>query len=183
MQWIVAPAGLDAQLKTEFGSLVTQARDHELDSWAAEAEGSLALVVLLDQFFRNIYRGTPSAFAADDHAWHIATQAVGHGFDKQVSVIQASAFYFPIMQRESFISVIAARGLWEGLRSRCEGEEESKWVGLGIMGVENHMEQLERFGRFPTRNELLGRESTEEERGYLDEHVAKRVAEMKKAAA
>ncbi|KAF2269982.1 DUF924-domain-containing protein [Lojkania enalia] len=171
MEWIIAPEGLDAQLKSEFGDLVLKARRNELDDWATEPEASLALVALLDQFSRNIFRGSPDAFSADAKAWETATKAIARDFDKQVTVIQASAFYMPLMHQESLISLIAARCLFETLKPRCVSDEEHKWVDMGIAASKRHLQQLERFGRYPTRNALLGRKNTEAEEEFLKEHV------------
>ncbi|KAF2795966.1 DUF924-domain-containing protein [Melanomma pulvis-pyrius CBS 109.77] len=171
MEWIIAPDGLDAQLKSEFGDLVVKARRNELDDWATEPEASLALVALLDQFSRNIFRGSPDAFSADVKAWETATKAIARDFDKQVTVIQASAFYMPLMHQESLISLIAARCLFEGLKPRCVSDEEHKWVDMGVMASKRHMQQLEQFGRYPTRNALLGRKNTEAEEEFLKGHV------------
>jgi uncharacterized protein (DUF924 family) len=171
MEWIIAPEGLDAQLKSEFGDLVLKARRNELDDWAAQPEGNLALVILLDQFSRNIFRGSPDAFSADAKAWEIALKAIARDFDKQVTVIQASAFYMPLMHQESLISLIAVRCLFEALKPRCVGDEEHKWVDIGITASTRHMQQLEQFGRYPTRNALLGRKNTEAEEEFLKEHA------------
>jgi uncharacterized protein (DUF924 family) len=170
IDWIVAPEGLDAQVKSEFEQLVLNARANKLDGWAAEPEGSLALVVLLDQFSRNIFRGSPSAFAADMKAWETATKAVARDFDKQLTVIQASAIYMPLMHQESLISLIAARCLFEDLKRRCTTTQEHEWVDMGISASKRHIQQLERFGRYPTRNALLGRKNTKAEDEFLEEH-------------
>jgi uncharacterized protein (DUF924 family) len=171
MEWIIAPEGLDAQLKSEFEDLVLKARRNELDDWADEPEGSLALVVLLDQFSRNLFRGSPDAFSADGKAWETVTKAIARDFHKQVTVIQASAFYMPLMHQESLISLIAARCLFEALKPRCVSTEEHSWVDIGIAASKRHMQQLERFGRYPTRNALLGRKNTEAEDEFLREHA------------
>ncbi|KAI1374803.1 DUF924-domain-containing protein [Hypoxylon crocopeplum] len=171
MEWIIAPEGLDAQIKSEFGDLVMKARCNELDGWAVEPEASLALVVLLDQFSRNIFRDSLDAYSGDEKAGETATKAVARDFDKQVTVIQASAFYMPLMQQESLISAVAARYLFEALRLRCASSEEHSWVDMGIKASKRHVQQLERFGRYPTRNALLGRKNTEAEDGFLKEYV------------
>ncbi|CAN8096461.1 unnamed protein product [Discula destructiva] len=150
-------------MKSNFGDLVLKARRNELDDWAAEPEGSLALVAMLDQFSRNIFRGSPEAFSSDQKACDIATKAIARDFDKRVTVIQASAFYMPLMQQESLISLIAARCLLEALKPRCSSDEEHKWVGMGVAASGRHLQQLEQFGRYPTRNALLGRKNTEAE--------------------
>lgn len=172
MEWIIAPAGLDEKLKSDFSDLVHKARENELDDWASTPDGSIALVVLLNQFSRNLLRGSPNAFTADAKAWDTATKAIARDFDKKVTVIQATAFYLPLMHQESIISLIAARCLFEALKTRCDTEEEHKWVDVGIAAAGRHLNQLERFGRYPTRNALLGRENTAEEEIFLKEHVA-----------
>ncbi|KAF2874714.1 hypothetical protein BDV95DRAFT_297484 [Massariosphaeria phaeospora] len=172
LEWIIAPEGLDAQLKSEFGDLVLKARRNELEDWATEPDGSVALVAMLDQFSRNLFRGSSDAFTADKKAWETATSAIARDFDKQVTVIQASALYMPLMNQESLISLIAARCLFEALKPRCVSEEEHKWVDMGIMASKRHIKQLEQFGRYPTRNALLGRQNTEAEEKFLKEHVS-----------
>ncbi|KAI0150944.1 hypothetical protein BJ166DRAFT_378152 [Pestalotiopsis sp. NC0098] len=170
IEWIVAPAGLDDQLKSEFGDLVDKARRDELHEWSSEPEGSLALVVMLDQFSRNLFRGTPDAFSSDAKARDTAHRAIARGFDKKLTVIQATAFYMPLMHDESMISLIAARCLFEALKPRCSTPQEHDWVDMGTAAAGRHLDQLERFGRFPTRNALLGRKNTEAEEEFLKEH-------------
>ncbi|KAL1591329.1 hypothetical protein SLS60_012073 [Paraconiothyrium brasiliense] len=171
IEWIVAPDGLDDQIKSDFGSLVQQARRGELDTWTAHPESSVALVVLLDQFSRNIFRGTSEAFSADAKAHDVATEAIAQEFDRQVTVIKASALYMPLMQDESLISLIATRCLFEALKTRCVNEEETQWVDMGIAASKRHIQQLEMFGRYPTRNVALGRKNTEAEEEYLRNRV------------
>ncbi|KAI0175597.1 DUF924-domain-containing protein [Hypoxylon sp. FL1284] len=170
MEWIVAPEGLDAQIKDELGDLVLKARRSELDNWIAKPESSLALVVLLDQFSRNMFRGTSDALSADAKAWDTVTKAVARDFDKQVTVIQASALYMPLLLQEALISVIAARCLFDALKPRCVTTQEHEWVDIGIAACKRHLQQLERFGRYPTRNALLGRENTQAEKEFLKEY-------------
>ncbi|KAF2448404.1 DUF924-domain-containing protein [Karstenula rhodostoma CBS 690.94] len=160
IEWIIAPDGLDAQIKSEFGDLVEQARRGELDGWTAHPESSVALVALLDQFSRNLFRGTPEAFSADAKAREVAAKSIAQDFDMQVSVIKASAFYMPLMQDESLISLIASRCLFEALKTRCTNDEEHE-----------HIVQLEKFGRYPSRNDILGRKSTKEEEDFLRDRV------------
>ncbi|KAJ8612639.1 hypothetical protein MRB53_037375 [Persea americana] len=149
IQWIIAPPGLDAQMKSGFSDLVAKALEGKLDHWI-EAP----------------------AFDGDEKAWEVSTQAIARGFDEQLSVIHATAFYMSLMQKESVISLIAARSLFKTLKNRCTNDEEHKWVDMGIMGSGRHMKQLQRFGRYPTRNALLGRETTKAEAEFLEEHEA-----------
>ncbi|KAF2757138.1 DUF924-domain-containing protein [Pseudovirgaria hyperparasitica] len=170
MEWLIAPKGLDEQIKAQFSDLVLKARDGKLDHWAAEPESSLALVVLLDQFSRNLFRGSPDAFSADGKALDVATRAIAQDFDKKVTVIQASAFYMPFMHQESAVTLTAARCLFEALKARCGSEEEHKWVDMGVPASKAHMQQIQQFGRYPTRNALLGRTNTAAEEDFLREH-------------
>jgi uncharacterized protein (DUF924 family) len=167
IEWIIAPEGLDEQIKSKFLGLVLKARNDDLEAWAESPNSSLALIVLLEQFPRNVYRGSQQAFSSDTKAYDIAMKAIAQEFDKQVSVIQASAFYMPLMQQESLISVLAAKALFEGLKTRCSSEEERQWVDMGVAAMKRHSAQLVRFGRYPTRNKLLGRENTEDEEAFL----------------
>jgi uncharacterized protein (DUF924 family) len=128
LQWLIAPEGLDAQIKSEFGEIILKTRRNELDNWISEPERSLALVPLLDQFSRNMFCGVPEAFSADARAYEVATGAVSQNFDKQATVIPASAFYMPLMQQESLISLVAARCLLQSLKPRYASNEEYKWV-------------------------------------------------------
>ncbi|KAI1294376.1 hypothetical protein F5Y03DRAFT_372857 [Xylaria venustula] len=170
IEWIIAPEGLDEQLKTEFGDIVLKARNNELDHWESDPESSLALVVLLDQFSRNIFRGSKEAFGGDVKAWDIVTKSIARDFDKKVTVFQASAFYMPLLQQETLVSVIAARCLFEALKSRCVSSEEHDWVDMGIAASKRHLGQLEKFGRYPTRNALLGRTNTKAEEEFLKDY-------------
>jgi uncharacterized protein (DUF924 family) len=176
LEWIIAPPGLDDQLKSGFEHLVLKARRNELDSWMDSATGSLALVVLLDQFTRNLFRGSAEAFSGDEKATTIATKAIAKGFDKQVSVIQASSFYMPFMMQESLIHVVAARCLFEALKERCLSEErggrsvtkeEKNWVQSAVEAAGRHVEKIDMFGRYPSRNVLLGRVSSAAEEESL----------------
>ncbi|KAI9897997.1 hypothetical protein N3K66_006357 [Trichothecium roseum] len=142
LQWIVAPDGLGHTIKSEFGHLVVKAQNRELQSWAEDPEASLALIALLYQFPRNLHRGTPEAFGTDDQAWEAAQNAVARDFDKQVTVIQASAYYIALMHKENLMSMIAARCLFEALKPRCTTEEERKWVDMGVTATARHMDQL-----------------------------------------
>ncbi|KAI0394395.1 hypothetical protein F5Y17DRAFT_262709 [Xylariaceae sp. FL0594] len=168
IEWIIAPEGLDTQLANEFSPIVEKARNNELDGWATrDARSSLALVVLLGQFSRNLHRGSPAFFSADAKASETAAGAIARGYDSDVSAIQASAFYLPLMQQKSLVSVIAARCLFEALRARCATDEEREWVDMGLAAAKRHLDQLLRFGRYPSRNSLLGRTSTQAEEEFL----------------
>ncbi|OAL71625.1 hypothetical protein A7D00_4530 [Trichophyton violaceum] len=171
VEWIAGPRGIDDQIRSEFGDLVLKARQNKLDDWEMEPEACLALAVLLDQFSRNIFRGSPDAFSADSKSHELATRAIICGFDKDVTVIQASAFYLPLLHQESLISLVAARSLFENLRQRCVNREEEKWVDMGIDIVNENIRHMQKFGRYPSRNLALGRTNTEAEEEHLEQQA------------
>lgn len=92
VEWFMPPKGFDAECKHGFTHLVRDARNSKLDHWEETKEGSLALLVLLDQFTRNVFRGTPDAFNSDDKALGIATRSIARGFDKEVTISQALTY-------------------------------------------------------------------------------------------
>jgi len=170
LEWMRAPEGFDAECKTQFQDLVQKALAGDLDDWASTPEGSLALVVLLNQLPRNVFRGEAISLSGDAKAGDVATRAVASDFDKSVSVIQASALYIAILHQENLISQVAARSLVESLRPRCVTAEEHDWVDKGAAAAKGHIELISRFGRYPSRNALLGRKNTEAEDAFLKEH-------------
>lgn len=171
MEWFMPPEGFDAECTQKFGHLVHQARANKLDDWTAEPKGTLALLVLLDQFSRNVFRGTPEMYAADDKAFDIATKSIAKGFDKKVTLNQAVTFYLPLMHHESLLAQIATLAMYENFINRCpDGSSELQFHSKGIDSVRQHLDVIQRFGRFPSRNKILGRESTEEELAYLNEN-------------
>ena len=91
-EWFEPPEGFDDQCKHHFGDLVQSAHQGKLDHWTSEPKGTLAIIILLDQFSRNIYRGTPDAFSADPKALNIATHAIAKGWDKDATMAQALTY-------------------------------------------------------------------------------------------
>lgn len=171
IEWFMPPAGFDDQCRQDFGHLVHKARANELDHWNKEPKGSLALLILLDQFSRNIFRGTPEMYAADSKALDIATRSIAKGFDREVTVYQAMTFYLPLMHHESLLAQIAVISMYENLFNRCENASDAqKFCTKGISAAKGHLKVIERFGRFPSRNKILGRKSTEEEEEYLNQN-------------
>jgi uncharacterized protein (DUF924 family) len=154
--WFATDAGVDRTVAMRFGALHARAADGGCAGWAETAAGALALVIVLDQFPRNIYRGTARAFATDAAARRVADAALSRGFDGAVRPVQRLFFYLPfehsedIADQERSLRLIAALGD-PGYRDYAE----------------RHAAIIRRFGRFPHRNAALGRESTAEERTYL----------------
>ena len=177
------PQQIDDEIRTQFGSLVEQARSNTLDSWTSTPMGSLALIILLDQYPRNIYRGSHLMHAADQKGVEVAVQSIAKEFDRspELQQLQTLFFYLPLMHAEDLIHQIASIAYIENLATRCASPTGSNFNALqkedivkfvkGSLGFSKmHREVILRFGRFPSRNEALGRTSTPEELEFLKEN-------------
>ena len=154
--WFVKDLEFDRQIRNKFSKLHTKANANELFTWRQTATGCLAEVIILDQFSRNIFRDKPAAFASDALALAVAQQAVAAGFDKELPVDQRSFLYMPYMHSESLLIHEKAVELFSqpGLENNLDFEIK-------------HKEIIERFGRYPHRNKILGRKSSPEEEEFL----------------
>lgn len=158
-QWFT-PGGpeLDALVRKRFGALVEDARRGALDHWASSPRGSLALIIVLDQFPRHVFRGAPEAYASDPKAQRLACEGIEAGVDEQLTVAERQFFYLPLMHAED--PDLQARSVerFTALRNEMEGV-----LGFAV----GHRDIVVRFGRFPHRNQILGRASTAEEAAFL----------------
>lgn len=154
--WFAKSDQFDQSLKEKFGDILEQASKAELWSWRKNADGRLAEILILDQFSRNIFRDTPRAFAQDSLALALAQEAISQDLDKQLSPEQRSFLYMPFMHSESKLIHEFALKLFQHLGNPENLEYEIK-----------HKIIIDRFGRYPHRNQILGRESTEEELSFL----------------
>ena len=154
--WFAKDADLDAKIAQEFGQLHLAASHCELFDWRATPEGRLAEVILLDQFSRNIFRDKPQAFACDALALALAQEAVSQSADTALPLVQRTFLYMPYMHSESKAVHEEAVRLFsqEGLEQNLNFEMQHKAI-------------IDKFGRYPHRNEILGRPSTEEEQKFL----------------
>ena len=155
-KWFARDAAFDAAFAGRFHDAHFAAARCELESWMGDAEGALALTLLLDQFPRNCFRGGAHSYATDGLARHYAQRAIDAGFDLQVEAALRSFFYLPFEHSEA----IADQNYAMELFGRIGDAELMKYAKL-------HRDLIERFGRFPHRNAALGRESTREEIEYL----------------
>jgi len=155
-QWWKKDVALDRKIEARFGATHKAAILGELEPWRETAEGRLAEIIVLDQFSRNIYRDSPLAFAYDATALVLAQEAVHVGADSLVEFEKRSFFYMPYMHSESAIIHEAAVGLFGQPGAEFNYEFELK-----------HKAIIDRFGRYPHRNAILGRESTPEEIEFL----------------
>ena len=158
--WFIKNPAFDQEIRDRFLSTHDQAAAGELDHWQTSAEGCLALLIILDQFSRNLFRDTPRAFAADDKAVAIAQQAIDQGFDQQHLPVQRWFIYLPFEHSENLAHQEQAIALFEALR-------DDPASASTIQYAYQHHDVIQRFGRFPHRNKILGRDSTAEELEFL----------------
>ena len=156
-RWFRRDAAFDAQFSDRFLAAHESAAGGALDHWLASAEGALALVLLLDQFPRNAFRGTPRVYATDAKARAAAEVAIQAGFDRVVPPELRPFFYLPFMHSEQLDDL-----------QRCVALNEEVG-GESLRFARHHRDLVARFGRFPHRNAVLGRSSTPEEERFLAE--------------
>ncbi len=161
-KWFGGGAAFDLEVKEHLLPAYQQAADRLLDHWQESAEGALARLILLDQVPRNMFRGTPRAFATDELALAGAEAAIAQGFDRAPEVERAptlrSFFYLPLMHAED-----------EQTQARCVSLYREWGEENGLSHALIHHDAIARFGRFPHRNLILGRAMRAEEQAYLDE--------------
>jgi uncharacterized protein (DUF924 family) len=163
-EWFQKDAAFDAEIARRFGALLAPGREGQFDDWTADAEGTLALLVLLDQFPRNLYRGSPEAFAADQHARALAVDAVlRRRQDLSLPPAARGFFYLPFEHGEAMADQDLSVTLFEGLRDH----PPARAPGGVIDYAWRHRAVIARFGRFPHRNATLGRADTPAETAYL----------------
>jgi len=160
--WFHKKPEFDAELKQRFLEDYQKAAAGNLDDWLNAADTSLALILLLDQFPRNMFRNTPQAFATDNKALAAAKHAVAQGYDCQLLPVQRWFIYLPFEHSEN----LADQRLCVQLFQQLNHDVESAGVLKFAM---SHMKIIERFGRFPHRNQILGRVSTPEEEEFLQQ--------------
>lgn len=154
--WFAKSEDFDLEIEEKFGHTLQQAILCELWTWRETAEGRLAEIIVLDQFSRNLFRDHPASFAQDPLALSLAQEAVRLGVDLELTPEQRSFLYMPYMHSESKIIHLQALNLFEALGNPINLEFEKK-----------HKVIIDRFGRYPHRNEILERESSPEEIEFL----------------
>lgn len=165
-RWFTVDAARDADIKQRFGDRLQQAARGELDRWADSVSGSLALVLLCDQFARQIHRGTARAFATDPRALATARSLIGRGDDRTLPFDYRVFLYLPFEHGESRIDQHTCVGLFSALREEVAAPRRDLAENYLRYAVQ-HRDIVLRFGRFPHRNALLGRPDTPEEVAFL----------------
>ena len=164
--WWSGSEAIDADIRERFGELVEQACAGALSSWAESARGALALVILLDQFTRNLGRGTGEAYKGDAKALAVCEQAIAQGLDNKLRPIERGFLYMPMMHAEDQDIALRSIDIYTQLSNDIDE--------LGVEGYPNslahaltHAKIVLRFGRYPHRNELLGRDSSAQELAFM----------------
>ena len=155
-KWFEHDETFDAEIRARFLATYEQAAAGRL-AWDGTAEGALALVIVLDQFPRNMFRGSARVYAADPLARDVASRAIERGFDRMFSPADRQFFYLPFEHSESLAD-----------QERCVALNRASGDAEAIKWAEHHADIIRRFGRFPHRNKVLGRASTAEEQAFLD---------------
>jgi uncharacterized protein (DUF924 family) len=158
--WFRKDPAFDAVLRARFEPAHLAASRGELDGWGEDAQGALALVLLLDQAPRNIYRGSAHAFATDGLARVAATRAIDAGWDVAVAAELQAFFYLPFEHAEDAAAQQRSLALFEAHAARTGDADSLRYARI-------HADVIARFGRFPHRNRALGRTSTAEEAAFL----------------
>jgi uncharacterized protein (DUF924 family) len=155
-KWFEKDDAFDAAIREKFLLSYEAAAAGTLSAWEATAEGALALVIVLDQFPRNMFRGDPRTYAADPLARQVANRALKRGYDQDVPAAERGFFFLPFMHSEELVDQERCVELY-----RAAGSDDLKYA-------EEHRGIVRRFGRFPHRNAMLGRATTPEEQAFLD---------------
>ncbi|HBC25559.1 DUF924 family protein [Stutzerimonas stutzeri] len=158
----------DAEARERFGALVEQALNGDLQDWAELPEGWLALVLLLDQLPRMIHRDTPRAFAGDERAQQLVRDGLAHGGDMLLSPIQRVFIYLVLEHAENLAVQDLAVAHFTALRDIAAEHEQALFRDF-LDYAERHREVISRFGRFPHRNAILGRDSSDAEQSFLQQ--------------
>lgn len=161
--WFSSSPEIDESIRKQFAQIWQQAANGELDSWLQTAEGCLALIILLDQLPLNMFRGEARSFSTEAKSIECTLHGIAQGFDQQLPQSQLSFFYMPLMHSELMVHQDLSVKMFEqaGLK------ENARFA-------RHHRDIVERYGRFPHRNQILGRESTPQELEYLQsEHAFK----------
>jgi len=159
-EWFAGGPPYDAAIRERFLDATEQAIAGAFDEWRADPTATMALCLLLDQFPRNLFRGTPRAFAGDARAREVADGAIRSGFERTLADGERMFLYLPFQHSEDLDDQRRSVALTQTLSARPVLEPALRYAIL-------HLHVIERFGRFPHRNAMLGRRSTPEEEAYL----------------
>ncbi len=164
--WFVKEEQFDRQVRSRFLETYQQAASGQLSQWQEQALSCLALIIVLDQFPRNMFRNSPKAFATDSDALKLAKYAVAKGFDRQLLSVQRWFIYLPFEHSENLEEQQTAVKLFQTLKDNPDSK-------TAIDYANKHLQVIKKFGRFPHRNQILARESTQAEKEFLKQPGSK----------
>ena len=167
-RWFQSDEEFDTRIREAFQSLLPRAEQGEFERWGQNPDSWLAYILLTDQFPRNIFRGSASAFAYDHLALHMARRGLAQGLDRRLSVVERVFAYLPFEHSESMEDQDLACALMRQLEEEAP-EEKAQWIQSSLQFAELHRDIIARFGRFVHRNATLRRASSEAEVAYLKE--------------
>jgi uncharacterized protein (DUF924 family) len=166
--WWTKDDDTDAEILRRFEQISRRLASGDLDHWQRDPEGLLASIICLDQFARNMHRGSPRSFASDPRALELAEKMVNSQWDRELGPLQRIFAYLPFEHSESMDNQRKMVQLVAKLRNSVDEEVRDIFDGFYDYAV-RHLEVIQRFGRFPHRNTILGRESTDEELSFLEQ--------------
>ena len=165
-RWFAKDEAFDAELRARFGATLEAARAGRLDAWAADAGGRLALLIVLDQFTRNAWRGRPDSFSGDAQALALALEGIERGHDQAVPPMARIFCYLPLEHAEDADLQARSVALFEAVAGAPDAQPRAFFEAT-LDYARRHQDVIARFGRFPHRNAVLGRVSTPAEQAYL----------------
>lgn len=165
-RWFTKDPAFDAEIVERFGALHDSLASGGGEDWLTSARGRLAVVIVLDQFSRNMFRGDPRSFASDRRALEVALRAVDQGDDKKLARAERTFLYMPLMHSEDRDAQKRCVELFTAFRDELPPDQQGPFSN-NLRYAEMHRSIVDRFGRFPHRNAVLGRESTPEEVEFL----------------
>lgn len=165
-KWFTRDAEFDDQIRERFGDVLERAIRGAYDEWAETARGRLALIIVLDQFSRNLFRGSPRSWSQDLLAQKLTLEGLERGHDRELRTAERVFFYMPLEHAEDLHLQELSVEKFEALAEEVDDDgDDPGWLEY----AERHHEIIERFGRFPHRNEVLSRPTTDEEAAFLKE--------------
>ncbi len=165
--WYRGGDAVDNEIRERFLGLVTKACDGELTEWGRTPEGAFVLIILLDQFTRNMFRNFPGAYAGDALAFSVVSDAIDNALDRELHPVQRIWLYHPFHHSEVAAEQDRGIRLLHDIRDTAS-EEWRPYIERSITGWTRHRNIVARFGRFPHRNHVLGRDSTLDESAFLE---------------
>jgi uncharacterized protein (DUF924 family) len=172
-RWFAPDLEMDREIERRFAGTVAAAGRGELDAWRATARGTLALIISLDQFPRNLFRRSEAAFQYDPQALAACIEGIDAGLDRELALLERVFFLMPLQHAESLVVQQRSVAAFDDLVSSAPDKELRRMLAGFADYAHQHHDIIRRFGRFPHRNRVLGRADTEAERAFLAEGGAR----------